>query len=270
VAQGNYNEPFFWHRIVNVGWADFVAMVELEHGLINFGMLTIEIVPGQDTNDIPGFVGFGVPFSRTTGVFGEGWAPFTTIDIEDEGLAEDDAFVIEPAQDFTITRELSSVATPTETWSDSNPEINLHNAAADLAVGPGNWYAIKYVGPDTTIAHEGSPEGDAVPDGTTIMIWYWDEDVHVDAVMGDIFRHAFIVNFRKAKTVRVSVSDAAPHGTTTAWTVKVYSDNGEFVQGSDGRITPVDGRAPIRTFSGSAPDSTLGTLFTFDKNGFVS
>jgi hypothetical protein len=78
------------------------------------------------------------------------------------------------------------------------------------------------------------------------------------------------VNFVKAKTVRVSVPSATPRGTTTHWTVRVYNDNGQFVQHSDGLVVPVNGRSATRQFSGSAPDSHLGTLFTFDKNGFVT
>lgn len=36
MAQGNYNEPFFWHRIVNVGWAG------------GWGVLTVDYPEGQD------------------------------------------------------------------------------------------------------------------------------------------------------------------------------------------------------------------------------
>lgn len=272
MAQGTrYNEPFFWHNIKNVGWGNLVAMVELTHGLVSTAMVTTETADaGGDPADIGGGPGFDSPFSKTAGLFGQGWEPFTTIDCEDEGIVDADAFVVTPAHDETFVHDLSGYSTPSEAWSDSDPQINLHNAAADDAVGPGNWYSIKYIGPDTTIPHIGSPDGDPVPAGTTIMIWYWDEVVHFDDLMGSIFRHAFIVNFTKAKTVRVSVTDQLPRGTTTHWTVRVYSDNGNFVQHSDGLIVPVDSREPIRQFSGSAPDSHTGTLFNFNKDGFVT
>lgn len=43
MAQGNYNEPFFWHRVVNVGWAG------------GWGILTIDMPANQDITNPHGF-----------------------------------------------------------------------------------------------------------------------------------------------------------------------------------------------------------------------
>lgn len=50
MAQGNYNEPFFWHRIVNVGWSG------------GWGVLAIDIPQGQNLVNEHGFFPIG-PFS---------------------------------------------------------------------------------------------------------------------------------------------------------------------------------------------------------------
>lgn len=47
MAQGRYNEPFFWHRIVNVGWAGGVVVVEAEY-LLGVTFISVDVISPPD------------------------------------------------------------------------------------------------------------------------------------------------------------------------------------------------------------------------------
>lgn len=52
MAQGNYNEPFFWHNIKNVGWATAPNLQETEVSITGFGHLPPDSSPPAMTSSL--------------------------------------------------------------------------------------------------------------------------------------------------------------------------------------------------------------------------
>lgn len=264
----NYNEPFYWHRIVNVGWGGMVGVIEIIRPLTDFIAAAIETVsPGEAPGvSIGQSVGFDNPFKvKEAFDFGSGseWPDYFIVDLEDEGNVLPEFLVSEEYTEIIVNNIASTTS--------EDPAVILHqNDFADDLVGPGNWYSIHYVGPTTTIPTHSSPDGDFWETGP-LTIWYTDVPFFHPAVSEPRHRHAWLVNFRKSKVVEVRVDTTIPKGQEIEWTVKIFPETAELVQGDDGSINRTDEVAPVRQFSGGpVSDATTGGVFKFNSLGFVS
>jgi hypothetical protein len=253
-----------YQMIVGVNWGGLVGFLQFQHPLVNWSLEIVEAVDPADIDKvIGGGPGFNSPFDKSL------WEPWAAIDCEDEGFGAE--FITAPAHDVKQTNEFQSLAGPSATWQDASAQINHMNADADKAVGAGQWYSIKYVGPAQTIPHSAGPQGDPVPAGTTILIWYEDVIAHIAESTSNIFNHAFIINFGRVVTAKLMITDGTPFGQQITGSLNIFGDSGQFVQTPDGNIGAVDGRPPSNHFAApSKPDSFRGELWKFNSAGFIS
>lgn len=307
-GSGNYNEPFFWHRIVGVGWASGgVVVLEVEYLQgVTFVSVNVNIPP-----DI--FVGTNSSYTEILASdyhndsdwYAQKVGAFEVIQ-EDVVLEDDindiwiwDGFVINPVGDTTgVSGGITSfgpvdlhfvgmqVAYDTATFNrpllgdyvththPNGHQITYAHGATPIPEGYITWTqpgsGTVYNG---VVVRTSDPHGSNLTDFADTESWYW---YHLGSHAGsktDKIRQAWLVVFANDRTIEAELNLAAPVPGTlpdgiVKYDIRGYPDGTEF-DISEGHITPKPpGTTPKWQTSGSFPLGETG-LIKFNASGQI-
>lgn len=289
MAVRRYNEPFFWHRIVNVGWATGAAViVQVTAPEIKFYQVVV-LDPAEWFDDIFGGAVITENDYREGFVFQLGAPVGTgeTVVVEDELT---DVWIWDGFLHGTIGDDLSDeIAAGTAAFGYAP---NLHLTGQQVkrnrqnpAFGP---YLIGEVVTHThpsgtqTIYRSGyialneGPQYDSEnqPFGhvsyASTDAYYWYRVTTRPGSTAAILRKSFLVNFRKDFARLAELQDfAMTLDQPLNWSIRGYPAGTSFNIAS-AIATPVGAVAARYSASGSVAGAHSGSIRKFNANGFVS
>ena len=277
MAQGRYNEPFFWHRLVNVGWAtDGVVIVQVTAPEIksyqvsvldpedwfddNFGGATITYEDYREA--------FVLNLGTSTGV-GEvvtetaldiwHWDDWIGVDPIGTDISEDIALKTAalgygPTLHFTGQGVKTNPQTlPPETSTLGDIKEHTHP----------NGSSVSYRNEYTLVTNDGAFNY------SNMETWYWHRVTTLPAQTAAILRRSFLVNFAKDFTKLAELQDfTMALDSPLQWSIKGYAARTEFTI-SDSIVTPIGAVPPKFSDAGSVAGSHSGTIKRFNSSGFV-
>lgn len=277
-----YHEPFFWHRIVNVGWST---------GAVVIVQVTAPETKFYDVFSVDPPEGFTDIFGGLT-VTEEDYEDHFILRMGDVGSAGE--VVTETALDDIFIWDDWIGVVPIGT--DISEQIALKNAGTGY--GPNLHFIGQGVKTNPTVDPTiGAPETAALgdikehthPNGSTVSYrsgytlvtndngfiysnmetWYWHRITTRPAQTAAILRRSFLVNHRK-DFVRVGelFDFVNALDSPLEWSIRGFPQGTSFTV-SGGVMTPVGGVAPIFSGAGSVAGGHAGVIRQFNATGFV-
>lgn len=275
-----YNEPFYFHRIVNVGWASgliAVATIEFNEnsdksvlsfdpadGLVeNLVAPAGEIIPSDNYKtkqivrlSVDGDLGRELTELEYTSLVG-------AASVESGGGASDPHYIDE------VNAFTAALGRPPDRTTDngifSPTTTTLHNPDGTTITYITGWNVITFIPPDF--------------DFTGWASSLWIDTIDHDAQYANTVRRSWLVNFtnrpREGDAPAVPyVKTADVHSTPgglpyeSQYSIRLYPISAELTMNADGSVS--SNRAPVYSRSGTADNTADGIVQKFDRTGFVS
>lgn len=284
-----YHEPFFWHRIVNVGWATGgVVIVQVTAPETKF--YQVQVLDPEDWFD-DNFGGSTITVDDYKEAFVLNLGTSTgvgTVVVED---AISDIWVWEGRLIMSLTDDpedvAAAVALGTSMFGHA-PNIHLvgqqvQRNRQNPAFGPYlDFNVVSHIHPNgtTTTYRQGYTALDRGPqyiddqpfgdfDYSSSDSYYWYHTTTRPQSTAAILRRSFLVNFRKDFATLAELQDfPILLESPLEWSIKGYPDRTEFTI-ADSIVTPIGGVAPKFSAAGSVAGSHSGTIRRFNASGFV-
>jgi hypothetical protein len=279
-----YNEPFYLHRIVNVGWGgSAVVLVEVTAAEIK---------------------AFSVESTDPTGVFPDHFAGTTVTEDDYKGIYVLELGSPEPTGAVVVEDEIDDIwiwdGRVTNPLGDDTgvaegtalfgypPNLHLVGQQVQLTLFGGayglgnvkshtfpNGSSISYRSGYTVLNHGpqydafGQPYGDFSYADTES--WYWYRVTTRPEQTAAVLRHSYLVNIRKDFVARAELQDfggALDYPLT--WSIAGYKAGTSFNVAA-GHATPTGSPVPVPTFAdaGSVAGAHSGVIRQFGSHGFV-
>lgn len=278
-----YHEPFFWHRVVNVGWGGRVATV------------TITAVASYDVEAL-------VPVEPTENFSGGAGSVLERADYSDKGVlrlpvsGETGTLLLEDELTGVIIVDRSNTTSGFVTQPNSEgetPGLDLFNE--QVALGSGiegrppdlliigaiyiedftehthpNGHVVTYVSGFTPITFS-PPDFDWTDSAQAL----WFHTTTIPEQVVSIIRRSWLVNFGNrgvsGPTIELAGLFAASTGGSveSTYAIRLYSVGTQFTLAADGSVA-ANRTTVIPEQTGSVPGAFTGYAVTFDKNGIVA
>lgn len=287
MAQGTrYNEPFFWHRIVNVGWGGRVAIVTIV-SIYPYGVVSVDPADGL-VEPFPGAAGtllgredyqakqiLSLPVAGEAGsIIAEN--EITGVLVVDRSITQS-GFVTKPDSggNFPGLDAFNDAVAIGTAEEGRPPEISVIGAIFEsdfTDVTHPNGSSVSYLSGFHTITFT-PPDFDWTDSAQAI--WY--HETTIPQVNAEIVRKSWLVNFASRVVDGAAVPFVAVAGVNavgaeldfeTTYQLKIYAAGTGFVLAADGGVTT--NMSAILTQTGTATADDTGVIRTFDKNGFVA
>lgn len=257
MAQGDYREPFFLHRIRNVGWGGGVGIISFRLVELSDPIVVITSPSDATLGAISGSPIVPADYRDAFFMYLNDGGTDGSVVAQDaiDDLWVIDAFVDGPLPD--VGNLFADAVAEVTAIQGRPPEIHIENAIIDF-----------------------TEQSHTHPDGTTVMYtqgyteisrpgrqesgWYHTFDL--PEVRAQIQLQNWLVNFAKVDAGLIQQEPIDLEFTTT-YSFKIYPAGTSFSL-SDGVVSPLGGVAATKTFSGSI-SSTEELLRPFDKSGFT-
>lgn len=285
MAQGNrYNEPFFWHRIVNVGWAGAVTIVQVTAVEIK----SYDVFVSQpDDSTVDSFGGATITqddYKDKFMVTMESVGNLGSVVVEDEihpwvwdgfftGAIGDEPF---NSSQVAAGTAMFGYAPPVHLTGSQvkrnqlNPPFGTHDLGDVVNHTHPNGSGVQFRQGYTPITHGPvgePPVGDVDFSGTES--WYWYRVTTDPESTAAVRRKSYLFNFRTNFAIRGVLQDypmSLDHA--MEWSIRGFSQGASFTI-ADGVMTPVGGLLPKYSASGASPGSHGGIIRQFGSSGFV-
>lgn len=294
MAQGNYNEPFFWHRIVNVGWASggvvIVEVTALETKLYVVRVTSPEVefldffggttISEEDYQESYG-MRLNSIFSTGEEVLAEDSVDIWTWDGFFTGTAGDEPF---NSSQVAAGTALFGYAPPLHLIGEQVERTHFNPPFGHVALGNvvththPNGHQVTFRQGYTAITHgptwvdDGNgndiPVGDNDFSGTES--WYWYRVNATDEVFNAMRRQSYLINFAKDFSRRAELRDfAAVLPASLSWNIRGYPSGTSFNTPENQLVTPIGDVQPTFSASGTVAETHDDVIRAFNGAGFV-